>query len=119
MTVLWLVGIGLAAGFAGGALGIGGATLMVPMLVIFLGMKQHLAQGTSLAAMLLPVGLLAVWAYYQHGNVDIKSAAWIAAGFVFGGLLGAVVVQDLSPTLLRRIFGVFLSLIAVRMIFSK
>ncbi len=108
--------VGLAAGVFSGLLGIGGATIMVPMLVYFWGFSQHLAQGTTLAVMVLPIGLLAAYRYYVSGNVDMSVVLYLAAGFLIGGLFGAVIAQQVPEHLLRRLFGGFLMLVALRMI---
>lgn len=76
-----------------------------------------MAQGISLAAMLLPVGILAAIKYYQAGNVDIRFAALLAVGFLVGGLIGAMFAQPASDELLRKVFGIFLLIIAVEMLF--
>jgi len=111
--------LGLITGVLGGLLGIGGASFVVPALVLFYGFTQHEAQGTILAAMVPPIGLLAAWRYYHAGQVKIGPAALIALGFFVGGYLGAVVVQHVPDLVLKRIFGVYLLAIAVRMIWGK
>jgi len=117
MEITSLLIIGLAAGILSGLLGIGGATIIIPALIIIYKTTQHMAQGTALAALLLPVGILAVIKYYQNGNVNIKFAAFIAIGFLVGGLVGATFAQGIDEATLRKIFGVFLVLIAINMIF--
>lgn len=111
--------IGLAAGFASGLVGIGGGVIMVPAMVILLGYTQHQAQGTSLAILVPPVGLLAAYSYFKDGYVDIKVALLIAAGFVIGSLLGAKVSLGIPEVMLRRIFAAFLALISVKMFLTK
>ena len=108
---------GLAAGVMSGLLGIGGATLVIPVLVLLYGLKQHLAQGTTLAMMVPPIGLLAAWHYWKNGNVKIGWAALLCLGFFFGGLIGAYFANMIPDFQLRRLFGVFLLIIAVRLIF--
>jgi len=117
MEIILLLSIGLAAGALSGLLGVGGATIMIPALLIIYKMSQHMAQGTSLAALLLPVGLLAVIKYWQAGNVNIKFAAFIAIGFLIGGYFGALYAQPLADDTLRKLFGVYLLIISLRMIF--
>jgi uncharacterized protein len=85
--------------------------------VFLLGFSQHQAQGTALAALLPPVGLLAVWKYYNSGNVVIDVALYAAIGFLFGGLIGATIVQPIPELMLKRAFAVYLIAIAVRMLF--
>lgn len=111
--------IGLIAGIFGGFFGIGGATIIVPALVLMFGFKQHLAQGTTLAAMIPPIGLLAAWRYHSQGNVKISVALFIALGFIVGGYLGAVLVEKIPEIMLKRIFGIFLLVIACKLIFTK
>ncbi len=111
--------LGLVTGILGGLLGIGGASMVVPALVLLYGFTQHDAQGTILAAMVPPIGLLAAWRYYQAGHVKIGPAALIALGFFVGGYLGAIVVQHVPDLILKRVFGVYLLVIAARMIVGK
>ncbi len=116
--IIYLV-FGLIAGILGGLMGIGGGTIMIPGLILIFGLSQHQAQGTALAAMLPPVGLLAVIEYYRNGNVDLPAAAWLAAGLLVGGLLGAVLATHISDQFLRRIFGIFLLITSLRILFGK
>ncbi len=111
--------LGLLAGVLSGLLGIGGGILIVPALVLAFGMNQHLAQGTTLALMVPPIGLLAAWTYYQRGNVDVKVAALICIGFFFGGLLGAKFATAINGALLKRLFGLVLLVAAVKMIVAR
>jgi uncharacterized membrane protein YfcA len=117
METIVLILIGLAAGILSGLLGIGGATILIPALIIIYKLSQHMSQGTSLAALLLPVGLLATIKYWQAGQVNIKFAAFLAIGFLVGGYIGAVWAQPIPDDLLRKIFGLYLLIISVRMIF--
>ena len=116
MELVGLIIIGLVAGTLSGFLGIGGATILIPALVFIYKMTQHMAQGTSIAALLLPVGLLAAIKYWQTGNVNIKFAALIAVGFLIGVYIGASFAQPVPDLLLRRLFGIYLLLIALQMI---
>ena len=118
MSVFMIILVGLAAGIAGGFLGIGGGIIMVPALVFFFGMTQHQAQGTVLATMVPPIGLLAAMKYYYAGNVKIKIAVFLCMGFFVGGLLGAQCAHYISETLLKRIFGIVLFFISIRLIFA-
>lgn len=111
--------VGLAAGILSGLFGIGGGILIIPVLVYFFGMTQHLAQGTTLALMIPPIGIFAAWAYYKEGNVNILAAALICLGFVFGGWFGAKFANMIPELMLRRSFGVLLAVVAAKMIFSK
>jgi len=118
-SVLLYLLLGLAAGVLSGLVGIGGGIIIVPALVLFFGLSQHQAQGTTLALMVPPIGILAAWTYYKHGDVDLRIAALVAAGFFLGGLIGARFATGLSNTVLEKIFGVSLLLVAVKMIFFK
>lgn len=119
MDVLLYVVLGLAAGILSGLLGIGGGILIVPALVLVFGLTQHMAQGTTLALMVPPIGLLAAWTYHKHGNVDIRIAALVCLGFFFGGLLGAKCATCINAALLKKLFGVALLITALKMILAK
>ncbi len=118
MPILYIV-LGLLAGITSGFLGIGGGTIIIPALVYLFGFTQHQAQGTTLAMMIPPIGLLAALKYYYSGNVNIKVAAILCAGFFIGGFLGATAVKGIPDLALRRIFGIFLALVALKMIWGK
>jgi uncharacterized protein len=111
--------IGLLAGVVGGLLGIGGGIIMIPALIFFMGYSQLLAQGTTTAAMILPIGLLAAYAYYQKGYVNIPIALCIAAGFLIGGFFGGKLAIIIDPSLLKKIFAFFLIAVAVKMLMGK
>ena len=114
MPVLFL-GVGLAAGVLSGLFGIGGGIVIVAALVSAGRMPIHTATGTSLAALLLPVGILGVREYWKAGHVDIRAALLIAAGVAVGVFFGARYAQGLAPATLQRGFAVFLGLMAVRL----
>ncbi len=116
--VLYII-VGIVAGICGGMFGIGGGTILIPVLVYLFGLTQLQAQGTTLAIMVPPIGLLAALRYYYSGNVKLGMAAFICLGFFVGGLIGANFVQNIPEPLLKKIFGVFLLLISLRMIFIK
>jgi uncharacterized protein len=121
-VVLYVAGflfLGLLAGVFSGLLGLGGGLLLVPVLVFIVGLTQHQAQGTTLALMVPPIGLLAAWAYWKQGYVDVKIAALICIGFFFGGLWGARIAGSIEAVMLKRLFGMALLIIALRMILSK
>jgi uncharacterized protein len=111
--------LGLVAGIFGGVFGIGGATILIPALVFIFGLTQHQAQGTTLAAMVPPIGLLAALRYYYSGNVKLSIAGFICIGFFVGGLIGASLVQSVPDPVLKKFFGVFLLLISLSMIIGK
>ncbi|MEO8193633.1 MAG: sulfite exporter TauE/SafE family protein [Gemmatimonadales bacterium] len=104
--------LGLLAGVLSGLFGIGGGVVIVPALILIGGFAPAAATGTSLAALLLPVGALGAWEYYKKGNLNIPAALWIALGLFFGAWVGAKLAQQLSPVQLRRAFAVFLVLVA-------
>lgn len=118
-TIIILIIIGLMAGLFGGMFGVGGAIVMIPAMVYLLGVDQHTAQGTSVAIMLPPIGLFAAYNYYKAGQVNIWYAVIIALAFMAGGYFGSKLALELPETLMKRIFGVLLILLALRMIFSK
>ncbi len=111
--------LGLFAGVISGLIGIGGGVIIVPALIYIFGLTQHQAQGTTLALLIPPIGLLAAWTYYRQGYVNLAVAAFVCLGFFVGGLLGAKMAVKLSDELLRKIFGVALLLLALHMIFAK
>ncbi|MGA2622992.1 MAG: sulfite exporter TauE/SafE family protein [Bacteroidota bacterium] len=111
--------LGLAGGVLSGLLGIGGATFIVPVLVYMFSWEQHMAQGTTMAMLIPPVGLLAAWQYYQAGHVNIKIAAIMCVGLFVGGYFGGMIANNISSDTLRRVFGVAMLLISVRMIIGK
>lgn len=119
MQSILLLVLGLVAGVASGLVGIGGGIIVVPALVFLFHLSQHQAQGTTLALLIPPIGLLAAWAYYQQGYVDLRIAALICVGFVFGGLVGAKLSLGISDHTLQRVFGVVLLIIGARMIFGE
>lgn len=111
--------LGLTAGLLSGLIGIGGGTIIVPALVILFGLSQHMAQGTTLALLVPPIGILAAWTYYRQGYVDLPVAGYICLGFFIGGLFGAKLATNLPNIVLERIFGVAMLLISLKMIFAK
>src|SRR3989338_9036193 len=111
--------LGLIAGVLSGLIGIGGGIIIVPALVLLLGLSQHQAQGTTLALMVPPIGILAAWTYYKQGYVDLQMAAFICIGFFFGGFIGAKIATALSSVALERVFGAALFLVSVKMLFFK
>ena len=116
---LTYIAIGLLVGLFAGFLGLGGGLVLIPILIYCFGLTQHQAQGTSLAVMIPPITLLAALRYYYSGNVKVPMAVFIACGFVAGGLLGAHLVQRVPDLVLRRIFGVVMLIVSLRMIFFK
>ena len=115
--LLVALAVGLVAGVLSGMFGIGGGIVIVPALVILLGYTQNTATGTSLMALLLPVGALAVWAYSRNGNVDVKVGLVLAIGVFVGALAGARIALGASDLTMRRAFAVLLVLVAARLAF--
>ncbi|MEO0225109.1 MAG: sulfite exporter TauE/SafE family protein [candidate division WOR-3 bacterium] len=110
--------LGALAGILGGILGIGGGTVIIPYLVYISCFSQHQAQGVSLTLSALPVGILAALKYYKEGNLNIKIGILVALGFFVGGYLGALIAHKIPDTILKKIFGIYLFLISVKMIFG-
>ena len=118
-TCIILIVIGLLAGILGGLVGVGGGILMIPLLIMFLGLTQHQAQGTALFAMLPPIGILAAMNYYKEGFVKWEYAAVIALTFVVGGYFGSKLSISLPAQTIRKVFGVIMLIGAIKLIFSK
>ncbi len=116
-TILILILTGLAAGMLGGMVGIGGGIIIVPAMVYFLGMSQLAAQGTSLSLLMFPVGVLGVIQYYKAGHVDFRLVAFLAAGFLLGSYFGSKFTLSLPQATVKKIFAVFMILIALKMLF--
>jgi uncharacterized membrane protein YfcA len=119
VTFLILIVIGLAAGFLGGLVGLGGAIILIPAMVMFLAMDQRMAQGTTLAIMLPPIGLFAAFNYYKAGYVNIKYALVIAVVFAVGGYLGSKLALNVPAATLKKVFAVVLVLMAAKMAFTE
>lgn len=119
MSPILYILFGLAAGVFSGFFGVGGATILIPILVFICGFTQHQAQGTTLAALVPPIGLLAAWRYWQSGNVKLSVAAFICLGFFIGGYIGAGFVQNISEPVLKKLFGVFLLIVSLNMMLGK
>ncbi len=119
MEILGSISIGVVAGIASGMFGIGGGLVMVPALVYLFHFTQHQAQGTSLAVLTAPVVFLGALKYFNEGNVNIKMAVFIAISFVIGAYIGAILVHKISDPTLKRLFGVLLLIVSVKMIIGK
>ena len=115
-TLLLLLCIGLLAGVASGFVGIGGGIIIVPALVFGLGLNQHMAQGTSLAMMIPPIGILAVMSYYKAGQIQLEYAGILALTFVLGAWMGSKWALRINPSVVRLIFGLFMLFAAGRLI---
>ncbi|MBP2653763.1 MAG: putative permease [Firmicutes bacterium] len=111
--------VGVVAGLLSGFFGIGGGIIIVPALIYLCGFSQLKAQGTSLAVMLPPVGMLAFWQYYKNGNVDIKAGIVICITLLIGGMFGGKIAQIVPADILKKAFAIFLMFISVKMLISK
>jgi uncharacterized membrane protein YfcA len=107
--------VGIIAGVLSGLFGIGGGVIIVPALILLARMEPQMATGTSLGALMLPVGALGVWQYYRHGSLNVRIALWIALGLALGAYVGAQLALRLPPRELQRIFAIFLLFVAVRL----
>tara|TARA_B110000046_G_scaffold48630_1_gene53924 strand:+ start:38939 stop:39322 length:384 start_codon:yes stop_codon:yes gene_type:complete len=117
-TLIILICIGLLGGFLSGMIGIGGGIIIVPALVYLLGVSQQSAQGTSIALMLPPIGILAAMNYYKAGSLNVKYALIIAVTFIVGGYLGSKMsLAYLSEAAMKKVFGIILMVVSVKMIF--
>lgn len=111
--------IGIAAGLLSGMLGLGGAIIIIPALVMLLGFSQQLAQGTALLMMVFPVGALAAWQYYKSGNTDMKTALILGFAFFVSGFAGAKLANLVSQDVLKKAFAILLIVIAIKMLFFE
>ena len=118
MTIAYLV-VGLLTGLVSGLLGVGGGSVMIPLFVLWFGLSQHAAQGTALAAMLAPVFFLAVLRYHHEGHVHIPMAIIVAVGLFIGASVGAQSAQVVPDTALKRMFGIYLIVVGIKMAFLK
>jgi len=116
-VIIILLLTGIAAGMLGGMVGVGGGIIIVPALVYFLGMSQLTAQGTSLALILMPVGILGVLQYYKEGHVDFHMVFILAIGFILGSFLGSKITLSLPPETVKKFFALLMILIAIKMLF--
>lgn len=119
MWILWALLSGIVVGIFSGLLGLAGGILLLPILIYGFKMHQKLAQGTSLAVLLPPTGILGFLEYYRAGDADIKLGLFIATGIVGGAWLGARWAQHVPAMTLRRGFAIFLGLVAVKLFFEK
>ena len=117
-TILLLIIIGLVAGTLGGMVGLGGGIILIPALILIMKLDQQTAQGTSIAVMLPPIGLFAVYNYYKAGYVNLKYAFVIAMAFMVGGYFGSSLALKLSADVMRKVFSIVLVVIAIKMFFA-
>jgi len=118
-VLITLIIIGIITGIAAGMLGIGGAIIMVPALVFILGLTQHQAQGTSLAVMLPPIGIIAAYNYYKAGELNLKFALILATAFIIGSYFGSKLALNIPQNILKKIFALLLLFVSLRMLLSK
>ena len=119
MFNLLYVIVGLVAGTISGIVGIGGGVIIVPALILLFGFGQHHAQGTTLALLVPPIGILAAYTYYKSGYVDVVAAVFICIGFLLGGLIGAKIAIDLPKEMLQKVFASIITAIGLYMFFKK
>ncbi|MBX2888258.1 MAG: sulfite exporter TauE/SafE family protein [Ferruginibacter sp.] len=115
--IISLLLIGLAAGTLGGLVGVGGGIIIVPALIYIVGFSQFQAQGTSLALIMFPVGILAVIQYYKKGYINFNYVALLAVGFVIGGYLGSKLTLSLRQDTVKKVFAILMLIIAIKMLF--
>ena len=118
-TLFILLFIGVIAGLASGFVGIGGGLIIVPALIFFTGLDQHTAQGTSLAMMLPPIGILAAMNYHSEQSIEWSYAACLAVTFILGAWFGSKWSLKLSPNIVRLIFAGFMIYSATVMIIKS
>jgi len=119
MDIVQFIAVGFLVGVISGIIGIGGGLLIVPILVYMFGWEQHKAQGTSLAMLVPPIGIAAAYKYYQLGHVDIKVAAILCVGFFAGSYFGGTYANQIPGDTLRRIFGIVMFLVSIKMMIGK
>ncbi len=115
--ILGILAIGLIAGFMSSLVGIGGGIIIVPALVMIFGLSQKMAQGTSLAMLSLPVAFIGAFNYYKEGEVNWKLALMLALTFVIGGFLGSKVALDMSTNVIKKVFAIFMIVVAIKYLF--
>lgn len=115
--ILLLLMVGFAAGILSSMVGIGGGIVVVPALVFIFGLSQKTAQGTSLAMLLPPIGILGVLLYHKSGDVRWDYALLLIIAFIAGSYFGAKWVQGLNTIMVKRIFAVFMIVVAVKYLF--
>jgi len=117
MTIAGFLLLGICAGYLGGLAGVGGGIIVVPALVYIFGFNQHLAQGTTLAMMIPPIGLLAAREYYLRGYVHISACLLLISGYLVGSYLGGRLAVHLPDQVIKKIFAWFMLLVAVKLLF--
>ncbi|MFZ7104345.1 MAG: sulfite exporter TauE/SafE family protein [Peptococcaceae bacterium] len=113
---LLLGGIGVITGIVNGLLGIGGGTILIPAMIFLLGEKQHKAHGTSLA-IILPTALISAIIYKYNNYLDLSLSLKVALGAVVGGYIGAKLMNKIPAQSLKKLFGIFMVIAGLRMVF--
>lgn len=119
MNMFLLMIVGIAGGIIGGVFGVGGGIIVVPALVFGFGFAQHQAQGTMLATFLLPSFVFAVWTYHQAGHINWQAALLVSVGIMIGSMLGAKYAQQIPAPMLKRMFGILMVVLGLKLIFWK
>lgn len=119
VKILLYLSLGLFAGTISGIVGIGGGVIIVPALIFLFGFTQHMAQGTTLALLIPPIGLLAAYTYYKNGYVDLKVGSLICISFFIGGLFGSKIAVGLPNEFLQKVFGAVMMIIGMYMFLKK
>ena len=119
METMQFIIVGFIVGIISGIIGIGGGLIIVPVLVYVFGWQQHMAQGTSLAMLVPPIGILAAMKYYQAGHINIAVAGLLCAGFFVGSYIGGSYANQIPADTLRRVFGSIMLLVSIKMIIGK
>jgi uncharacterized membrane protein YfcA len=119
MNYVMLILIGLVAGLLGGLLGIGGAVVIIPALVLLLGYSQYEAQGTTLLMLVMPVSSVAAWHYYKDGHVNVPAAIILGLMFLVGSYFGARFATYVPAEMLKKAFALILIVIAVKLLFFE
>ncbi|MCA6072121.1 MAG: sulfite exporter TauE/SafE family protein [Endomicrobium sp.] len=117
MEIITCIAIGIIGGFLSGLMGIGGATILMTLMLFFLKMTQHQAQGTSLAIICL--SFFSMLVYYKKGHVNLNVAALIGVGFILGGIMGSYLADAMPEQILKKCLAVYLIVVAVKIFFSK
>ena len=118
-AIMILLVLGLAAGILSGMIGIGGGIIVVPALIYFIGYSQHQAQGTTLFMFMLPIGILGILNYYKAGHIEFKTAFIMASTFFIGSYFGSKIAISIDQSILKKVFGIILFLVSVKMILGK
>lgn len=118
VRVIPLVLTGMAAGFASGLMGVGGGTIIVPIMVLLMGLEQHTAQGTSLLAM-VPSAIVGSITHYRYGNVDQPTLPGLIVGILIGAFVSSLVANHMPEFWLRMVFAIVLIWTAARYVGAR